>query len=326
MCLQELLWPAGDVAGCLTPSAEVRLFRHLAELSSPWVERTTFDQARQAADTLRGWVAPGASSTATLGEVCARLGRLGEFARQVEPVLAGPGAGPHRRWATILLTNFRRLGQLAACLASKESAGHADRQDEPADAEAMPPAPEAVAPTVARVREVLALARQVQSAARGRWREPAEAARSLAYPVSRFRENLARAAGAPEQERGRLIEEAARQLADELMNKIRRLDALLAGGVAPGRPELPADLMTKLRALRERVFQVMAESGGYEECPLMVGDSIRRHTPSFVEVSYVSGPRYQADEIVQIVEPGYVRRRQDGQVELIRPAKVVVAR
>ena len=55
-------------------------------------------------------------------------------------------------------------------------------------------------------------------------------------------------------------------------------------------------------------------------------DSVRQHGQVLDDVSYVSGPRLRPDEIVQILEPGYVRRREDGKQELIRSPKVLVAR
>jgi hypothetical protein len=154
----------------------------------------------------------------------------------------------------------------------------------------------------------------------------------LHYPSNRFKEKLARAARAPDGERARQLADAARQLADEFVNKIRKLDALLAAAATlPLKAPAQLDAARKehlgqLRGLRDRLFAFMRMHGGYEEYPVAVGESVRKHGPALDDVSYVADARLRPNEIVRILEPGYVRRREDGRQELIRSPKVLVAR
>src|SRR5262249_2552044 len=182
---------------------------------------------------------------------------------------------------------------------------------------------------------IAALAEELSRAVQGCWHDAEEALKSLQYPGNRFRQKVLRAAQAPAEDRGRKVLEAARQLADEFVNKIRRLDALLPGsgacpppfkGPAQFAPPAREQVGQKLKALRDRVFHVMRAYGGYEEYQVAVGDSVRKHGQVLDDVMYISGPRLRPDEIVQILEPGYVRRREDGKQELIRSPKVLVAR
>jgi hypothetical protein len=268
----------------------------------------------------------------------------------VRPVLAGPSAGEHRRWARALLTNFEHLGELANALLGEAPESGREGDASPVATSPAPPEPprkepspeeialEALAATNPATAEFLALtavAEELLPLVQDCWRDATEALKGLQYPGSRFRQKALRAAQAPAEEQTGQIRDAARQLADEFVNKIRRLDALLPGVAAspapfkgPARlsPQARDMLIQKLKELRDRVFHVMRAYGGYEEYPVAVGDSVRRHGQVLDDVTYVSGPRLRPDEIVQILEPGYVRRREDGKQELIRSPKVLVAR
>jgi hypothetical protein len=361
-CVRRLLAPAEEVEGCLTRAYRVRLFHHLAQVAAPFVPPDRFAAAAAAAETLRGQVELPAAGPATLRAVCGPLGELGRFARRVRPVLAGPAAGEHRAWARSLLDNFERLGELACCLLGEalpsleeltpSSAEHVAPSIPAAAVTVAPPEPEpprkepspeeaalaalaASEPAAEHFLAIATLAEELARAVQGGWRDAEEALKSLQYPGNRFRQKLLRAAQAPAEDRGRKVLEAARQLADEFVNKIRRLDALLPGngacpppfkGPAQFSPPAREQVGQKLKALRDRVFHVMQTYGGYEEYQVAVGDSVRKHGQVLDDVAYVSGPRLRPDEIVQILEPGYVRRREDGQQELIRSPKVLVAR
>jgi hypothetical protein len=363
-CLRQLLAPAEEVGGCLTRAYRVRLFRHVAEMAAPLIPLDRFEPAAAAVETLRGQVELPAADPATLREVCGPLGELGRFARRVRPVLAGPAAREHRAWARSLLDNFERLGELACCLLGEalpplvELGPPSAEEDDPASSipvsavtiappEPEPPrkepSPEEAALAALAINEpaaehflaIAALAEELSRAVQGSWRDAEEALKSLQYPGNRFRQKLLRAAQAPAEDQGRKVLEAARQLADEFVNKIRRLDALLPrSGACPPPFKGPAQFAPpareqvgqKLKALRDRVFHVMRAYGGYEEYQVAIGDSVRQHGQVLDEVTYVSGPRLRPDEIVQILEPGYVRRREDGKQELIRSPKVLVAR
>jgi hypothetical protein len=178
------------------------------------------------------------------------------------------------------------------------------------------------------------LAEELLQSILGSWPEAEEAVKGLHYPGSRFKQKLLRIAGLATEEQGRLVREAARQLADEFVNKIRRLDALLPGVGNHPSVRGPSHLSTQARellcqqikAVRDRVFQIMRAYGGYDEYPVAVGESVRKHGQVLDDVAYVSNPRLRPDEIVQILEPGYVRRREDGKQELIRSPRVLVAR
>lgn len=350
-CLRQLLTAAGEVEGCLTRACEVRLFRQLPEVVAPFVPQTIFESARAAVDGLREEVT--GSQTLTLRQVCAQLDGLGEFARLTQPILAGPAAGAHRQWARRLLENFARLGQVARCalgdpppVARPPTTANEPAAEPPPASEGAAPAPvsppqppedaalAALAATSPAAEAFLALAlltEELLRALRGSWSEAEDAVKGLHYPGTRFRQKAARAARLPADERDRQLREAARQLADEFVNKIRRLDALLPGiGNAALPPKGPAHVSAQhreqLRAVRGRVFQIMRDHGGYEEYPVAVGDSVRKHGPVLDDVVYVANSRLRPDEIVHILEPGYVRRREDGRAELIRSPKVVVAR
>jgi hypothetical protein len=366
-CLRQLLLPAEEVEGCLTRAARLRLFGHLAEVAPPLVPRGDFESAGAAAEALRGWAEPRAASSGTLRETCAKLRDLGCFARRVRPALAGPAAGPHRQWLRNLLENFERLGELACCIVGEVLPQVEEPEPAPAEAEPVPaappvppeqvtpaPPPEPEPPRKEPSPEDLALAaladdhpaaeqfqgmgllgEELLQALQGTWPDAEEALKSLHYPGTRFRQKLLRAVKVPAEDQARLVRDAARQLADELVNKIRRLDALLPGTGSfpppfkgPGHlgPQAREQLGQKLKALRDRVLQIMRAYGGYDEYPVAVGDSVRRHGQVLDDVSYVSGPRLRPDEIVQILEPGYVRRREDGRQELIRSPRVLVAR
>ena len=361
-CLRQLLAPAEEVEGCLTRAYRLRLFCFLADLAEPFLRRELFAGAEAAVEALRGAIEKETDSL-PLRAVCTRLGELGRFARRVRPVLAGPSAGEHRRWLHALLDNFERLGDLACCMLGETLPPLEEPEPPPvteetipsipataitiAPSESQPPRKElsaedmalaalaAVNPVAEQFLTLGNLAEDLLRAVQGNWRDAEEALKSLQYPGNRFRQKLLRAAQSPAEEQSRQILDAARQLADEFVNKIRRLDALLPGtGSCPpsfkGPNHLPQpareQLMQKIKALRDRVFQVMLAHGGYEEYQVAVGDSVRKHGPVLDDVTYVSGPRLRPDEIVQILEPGYVRRREDGKQELIRSPKVLVAR
>jgi hypothetical protein len=349
-CLRQLLLPAEEVEGCLTVAYRVRLFRQLAEVVDPLVVRADFTVAEAAVTALRGQVEAQATSAGTLREACARLVELGRFAERARPVLAGPAAGAQRAWLRPLLENFEGVGLLAGGVMGEKPARGQEVDDastaEPPPVEPGPPrepSPEdaaltalaATSPTAEEFLAMTALAEELQPVVQGCWPEAEEALRGLHYPGNRFRQKLLRAGSVSGEEQQRLIGEAARQLADEFVNKIRRLDALLPGaGSCPPPFKSPAHLAAgaraqlgqRLKALRDRVFQVMRTHGGYDEYPLAVGDSVRKHGQVLDDVTYVSGPRFRPDEIVHILEPGYVRRREDGRQELIRSPKVLVAR
>jgi hypothetical protein len=351
-CLHQLLLPAERVEGCLTAAYRLRLFRQLAEVAEPLVPREAFAVAQGAVESLCVGSEQETAPAGTLREMAARVTELRRFACRVRPVLAGPAAGAHREWLRHLLENFERLGLLAACLLGETSApagegellspGTTVRAAEP-EPQRKEPSPDDAALTALAARHpeveaylaIVALSEELLPAVQRGWPDAEEALKGLHYPGSRFRQKLLRAVSAPPDEQGRLIGEAARQLADEFVNRIRRLDALLPGagawpppfkgpaGLAPAARE---QLAHKLKALRDRVFEVMRSHGGYDEYPVAVGDSVRKHGVVLDDVTYVSGPRLRPDEIVQVLEPGYVRRREDGQQELIRSPKVLVAR
>jgi hypothetical protein len=362
-CLHQLLQPSGEVEGCLTRAYRLRLFRHFPEVADAFIPPDRFAAAAAAVEALQDQVESQGADAVMLREVCRHLGELGCFARRVRPLLAGPAAGEHRGWARSLLGNFERLGELACCLLGEalppleELAPPSAEEDTApsipaaavtvAPAEPEPPRKEpspeeaalaALATTHPAAEHFLALAtlaEELSRALQGCWHDAEEALKSLQYPGNRFRQKLLRAAQAPAEEQGLKVLEAARQLADEFVNKIRRLDALLPGsGACPapsrGPGQLPLavreQLGQKLKALRDRIFHVMRTYGGYEEYPVAVGDSVRKHGQVLDDVTYVSGPRLRPDEIVQVLEPGYVRRREDGKQELIRSPKVLVAR
>jgi hypothetical protein len=343
-CLRRLLLPDGAGEGCLTPECAARLFLHAPQLLAPWLDGEVFEAGRDAVAALRA----GAAGGATLGQVCARLAELGEFARRLLPLYASPSAGLHREWVRHLLGNLALLAEAAGRVAEPPDAA--------VEIEAPPPQPAlqpqteplpdraraeedawlaglaAEAPVVGQFLGLSAAAEELRAEAAG-WHELEEALRGLHYPGGRFRQRLARASVAGDDERAGQIQDAARQLADEFLGKIRRLDALLASEgncAAPGPGQAGAapraHLCRRLRAVRDRLFRVMQEHGGYEEYPVAVGDPARKHAQALEEVAYVSDPRRRPDEIVQVLEPGYLRRRGNGEPELIRPPKVVVAR
>jgi hypothetical protein len=343
-CLRQLLLPAAEVKGCLTVGHRVRLFHQLAEVAEPLVPREAFTATLSATEALGALVGSGGEPSATLRETCSRLAELGQFADRARPVMAGLAAGSHRDWLRHLLENFTRLGLLACCLESEDPPRVAEPELEAATAPAEGPPPQApspedaavaaLAPTNPAAEQFLAIAMltgELRRAVQGCWPDAEEALKGLHYPASRFRQKLLRVATAPAEEQGRQVRAAARQLADELVNKIRRLDALLPGaGTCPPPPRGPGSLAPlareQLKALRDRVFEVMRTYGGYDEYPIAVGDSVRKHGPVLDDVTYVSGPRFRPDEIVQILEPGYVRCREGGRQELIRSPRVLVAR
>ncbi len=419
--VQALLVGAAD--GCLTPGSEVRLFRHAARVTPPFLAPQEFEEAQAAVESLRRCVAQ-QPCPATLRQVCAKLDLLGTFARRLQPILTGPSAGAHHDWARLLLENFSRLGLVArsvlggplsappppkepapapetshgprsldgsaapqetapppAVAAEAASAGVSagpppvpavdgpPPQQPPAEAappeavtevvaagaeplveaaqalvqESPPPEPtpeEAalaeLAPThrvVVEFRDILALAQELKATLDGRWDEAEEALRELHYPGKRFQEALVRAAKSEGEERSRVVKRAARELADEFVNKIRGFDALLPGKGNPPLPFLaPAhftgegrdDLARKVRALRDRLFQVMQAYGNYAEHQAAVGESVRKYQD--LDIVFVSNTRGRQNEILQILLPGYVRRRGDGTSEPIRSPKVKVAR
>jgi hypothetical protein len=349
-CLRQLLQPTEEIEGCLTPAYRLRLFRHLRDMAAPLLTPEDFAAAETAAEVLRTRTDPQATDAAALREVCAPLSALGRFALCVRPVLAGPSAGEHRRWARTLLTNFEHLGELANALLGETPASGPKADASPGATNPAPPepprrepSPEEVAlaalaatnPAAEEFLALTALAEELLPLVQDCWRDATEALKGLQYPGSRFRQKALRTAQAPAEEQASQIQDAARQLADEFVNKIRRLDALLPGvgpcpapfkGPAQLSPQTRDMLSQKLKELRDRVFHIMRAYGGYEEYPVVVGESVRRHGPVLDDVTYVSGPRLRPDEIVQILEPGYVRRREDGKQELIRSPKVLVAR
>ncbi|MCI0464164.1 MAG: hypothetical protein L0Z62_45095 [Gemmataceae bacterium] len=367
-CLRQLLSPTGDVEGCLMPASEMRLFRQLPLVVAPFVPAPVFASAQATIGALRAWVTT--DQPASLRQLCANLDRLGTFALQVGAVVAGPSAGTHRRWARCVLDNFSRLGLVARCLLGEPAAeaeplppppplqGEGEKTllappplaGEGAGGRGSPtpePEPPPLSPEDAALAELAAahpaaetfqalgrLAEELLQAVGGNWAEAEEAVKGLHYPGSRFKQKLLRFGQVPAEEQGRLIREAARQLADEFVNKIRRLDALLPGvgsqppvrGPAHLSAQVREQLAQQIKAVRDRVFQIMRAYGGYEEYPVAVGESVRKHGQVLDDVAYVSNPRLRPDEIVQILEPGYVRRREDGKQELIRSPRVLVAR
>jgi len=366
-CLAQFLSPSAVLAeGCLTTSYEVRLFHHAPELAAPYLPRERFERAAAGILALRAGLKPQAAPAITLRQVCERLEELGAFARDVQPVLAGPAAGPHRDWIRPLLENFLRLGEVAMLVLGGPTASPVVPQpttletvpepppaEEPAPAPApATPVPEIPAPVLSpedaavvalaatepaaeQFRTISCLTDGLLEAVKERWPEAEDALKGLTYPSNRFRQKLLRVVQAAVTERSRLLAEAARQLADELVNKIRRFDALLPGvattplpfkGPARLNPEEKETLGRQLKALRDRLLAFMRAHGGYDEYPVAIGESVRKHGLALDNVSYVADARLRADEVVQILEPGYVRRREDGRQELIRSPRVVVAR
>ncbi len=328
--LRQLLTAADPALGCLTPRMRVRLFRHGRELAAPWVTPTRFDEARAHVDALGELLAR--TPPAPLKDVCAVLVALGHFAEEVRPVLANPAAGARRDWARLLFDNLQTLAQLASRSLEKQT----------------PPAPppdpvDAALQELAgrhalagQFRTLLDLARAVRPLCAGRWPEAEAAVQGLHYPAERFRKSVLRAAAVALDEQTRLLRAAGRSLADDLVNKIRAFDALLPGkssdGPLPPRapvhlgPEERDRLCQQLRALRELLLAVMREHGGYDEYPVALGDTVAKHGAALEDVTFVATPRHRANVIFQILEPGYVRRREGGQAEVIRSPRVCAAR
>ena len=106
-CMHLLL--SSKYPGCLPPTPEVeKRLKRAAVLAEPYVNQQTFHEVWDEARWLHAELAK-----ITLEEACESLRRLGQFARKVQHILAGPAAGEQRDWARSLLLNLLRLSQLA---------------------------------------------------------------------------------------------------------------------------------------------------------------------------------------------------------------------
>jgi hypothetical protein len=135
--------------GCLTPTTWRRFYHIYPDLGEPLLARAEFEQTDAVITELHNWAdghEKAQTPDKTLQWLLGRCAELGRLAEKMKAVLAGPGAGAHRRWLGYLLDNFIRLGELAGYV--REEAP--PTEDEPAQAE-QPRAPEA--PAVAAAPE-----------------------------------------------------------------------------------------------------------------------------------------------------------------------------
>ena len=151
----------------------------------------------------------------------------------------------------------------------------------------------------------------------------------MKYPARHLNEELLRAMQGPDEARRPAVLQAARALAEELVNKIGSFDDLLQGKgpdlVPPS--EVPANILPRLTDIRNQLFKVMAEYGGFELYAIKIGDDVVKHADNLESnLKFVDTTRAAKNTIFQILKPGYVRKSPNGKVEIIHPPKVTAVR
>jgi hypothetical protein len=175
--------------------------------------------------------------------------------------------------------------------------------------------------------DVVSLARKMRDACGPDWPEGTDALESLRARHRQFRDRLVRASTAPASEADGYVRSILRTLMEELIANLVRLDQVLPGEGEDGRlpPRGPAALSAQVQAVRDRLFEFMARHGGYSRYPIEIGDSTTKHRGLRVQ-GLVPSRRVEQNCIARIVLPGYVRVRDDGKQEVVRPPEVCLAK
>jgi hypothetical protein len=182
-------------------------------------------------------------------------------------------------------------------------------------------------PVIAQFLEAVAAAQQLGEEARASWPRVADVLQSLKYPALHFNNQLENAAQGPAEARRHTIERAADALAEDLARKIARFDDLLPGRGpdVPTPPGVPSHLLPRLTDIRDRLFRVMAEYGGFEVYAIAPGDELRKHAEKLEnKFGFVTTTRGTRNTIYQVLRPGYVRKLANGRVETVVPPRVTV--